>query len=536
VANSDYYENPITSWTNAHWVFVQNLKGIYDLHNHNPFDPTQTFQDYLSQVPEIQSLIQNLMNQNVRARALGAGWSFSKVGMTDGYILNQQFLKTWFPLNAQSVVPGINAPNFFLFQCGMSVHDVHMALAQYGKSLPVSGSSCGQSLIGAFTTGTHGSAFNGRPGTGAVQDAVRGLHLIVSPTRQVWLEPLSRPVVNDAFLAKLGINKSKDYIQDDDLFYSALNGLGGFGVVHGTLLEATDKFILDIYRQNANFDSLKNAITTFNFNGVDLGGASGDQLYHFEVMNNIFCSDKSQNAVVTVMTKTDQVTDPIDVPLSPTGEELPTLWAQITGMAPALVPLAVNKFISGSFPPILHKQGTLADQNPYITNVGPGSIVCSMAMDMKDCYDAMMICQNRNDSNIPVWYEFRFVPQVSAGKKVLAFQRFPQTCVFEIAGFGSANTLKYINDCLVEMDAAKINFTFHWGKYLPIDAAQTKYGYPQADLQFKLTPDKLVKIYQDGARDNVAVWKAQRLKLFGGDTNMMKFFENEVMDKLGLSV
>src|SRR5581483_6137435 len=151
---------------------------------------------------------QNLMDQKARARALGAGWSFSKVGATDGYLLNQQFLKTWFPLSPQSVVPGVDPQNHFLFQCGMSVHDVHTALASHGKSLPVSGSSCGQSLIGAFTTGTHGSGFNGAPGTGAVQGAVRGLHLIVSQGRQVWLEPKSKPVVNDAFLAKLQIQKA----------------------------------------------------------------------------------------------------------------------------------------------------------------------------------------------------------------------------------------------------------------------------------------------------------------------------------------
>jgi hypothetical protein len=534
---SDYYKNQITSWTNAHWVFIQTIQGLYDLHNHNPLDPTQALPDYLSQVGEIQGLIQSLINQKSRARALGAGWSFSKVGVpdNDGYILNSQFLKTWFPLNAQSVIAGINADNMFLFQCGMSIHDVHLALGQNGKSLPVSGSSCGQTLIGAFTTGTHGSAFNGRPGTGAVQDAVRGLHLIVSPTRQVWLEPQSRPVVNTAFLSKLGIGP-KDYIQDDDLFYSALNGLGAFGVVHGTLLEAVDEFYLDIYRTNAGFDSLKNAITTFNFNGVDMGGAAPADLYHFEVMNNIFASDKTKGAVVTVMSKTPTITNKIDIALSPDGEELPTLWAKITGLAPALVPLAINTFITGSYPPILHKQGTLADQNPFITNVGPGSVVCSMGIDMKDSYDAMMICQKLNTGNMPAWYEFRFIPQVSGSKKVLGFQRFAQTCIFEIAGFGSAEIVKYINDCLVMMEASGIKFTFHWGKYQPIDIATTKYGYPQAALQYQLTPAKLVAMYQDGSRDNVAVWKASRNKLFGGDQAMMKFFENDMMDKLGLSV
>ncbi len=531
MAGTHYFKNQVSSWTNAHWVYSQEIQGIYDFHNQAPFDQSQAFQNYVSQVGEIQSLIQELMAQKVRVRARGAGWSFSKVAATDGFMLNPQFLKTFFPLSPAHVVPGINNSNFFLFQCGMAVHDVHMALARHNKALPASGSSCGQSLIGAFTTGTHGSAFNGGPGTAALQDAVRGLHVVVGPNRHVWLAPQSNPVVTDVLIGNLGIQPA-DFIQDDDLFYSALNSLGGFGVIHGTLVEATDAFLLDASRYYTNFDSLKNAITSFDFTGVDLKGATKDQLYHFEVMNNIYCDDPNKRALVTIVTKTDKNTNPITVTMDPAGEELVGVIAAITGAAPAMVPPAINTFFAQHYPALDHATGTLADQNPYITNVGPGSIVCSLAMDMKYTYQAMQLCQALNTSNIPVWYEFRFVPKV---KGVLAFQKFDHTGIFEIAGFGSALVLKYINDSLVELEKNGIPFTFHWGKYLPLGPDQTKYGYPVGPFNFLLDHNKLTALYMDGTRDNVAVWKAQRQKLFGGDKDLMYLFSNDVMEKLGIA-
>ncbi len=529
---TDYFKKQITSWTNAHWVFTQAIKGMYELHNPNPFDTSKTLSDYLTQTSEIQGLIKDLIAQGARGRVLGAGWSFSKVAATEGYMLASQYLKTWFYLDPPYVLPGNKSENFFFFQCGMSIHDAQMALAQLNKTLPVSGSSCGQSFVGAFTTGTHGSAFNGGGvGMGALQDAVRGLHVIVGPDRHVWLGLQSNPIVTDLFVNKLGIKK-EDFLLDDDLFYSALNHLGGFGVIHGTLVEATDSFYLDASRYYADLNSLEKAMTEFDFTGIDLKGATPETLYHFEVMNNIYADDKTKTAVVTVMHKTKLNNNPIQNALDPSGEELVTTMAQLTGVAPMLVGPIVNTFFANHYPPINNQTGTLVDQNPYITNVGPGSIVCSIGMDMKNCFQAMRICQTLNNANIPVWYEMRYVPKV---KGVLAFQRFDRTCVFEIAGLGCDRVLKYINDALVEFETNKIQFTFHWGKYLPVGPEETKYGYPVDAFNFKLDGAKLVELYKDGARDNVAVWKAQRKKLFGGDPRLMDFFSNDLMKKLGIA-
>lgn len=525
MANTDFYKNNVTAWTNAHWVFTQPIKGIYDLHNAHPFDVNQTLGDYVGQVSEIQALLASIQAEGNRARALGAGWSFSKVAATDGYLLNPQFLKTWFPLGPQHVQADLNNQNFFLFQCGMSIHDVHMALMKHGKSLPVSGSSCGQSVIGAFTTGTHGSAFSGPPGTGALQDAVRGLHVIVSPNRHVWLAPKSNPVVTKDLTDKLGIAPA-DFLQDDDLFYSALNGLGGFGVIHATLLEVEDLFLLDASRYYTDFASLEKVMTTFDFTGVDTKGPQND-LYHFEVINNIYNKDKG--ALVTIMHKQPYKTGyaPITINPDPAGEELVSAMAQLTGALPAAVPLVINTFFGQHYPAFDHQLGTLVEQNPFISYVGPGSIVCSLAMDMKNCVQAMKLCQALNNTNIPVWYEFRFVPKVNG---VLAFQKFDHTCVMELAGLGSSTVLKYINDCLVELGANKIPFAFHWGKYMPLSVDQTKYGYP-GSLNYVLDAGALKDIYGTA----VDTWKTQRAKLFGGDAVWMKFFSNDLMDKLGLS-
>ena len=53
------------------------------------------------------------------------------------------------------------------------------------------GASNGQTIVGAMSTGAHGSSFD----VGAVQDYIIGMHLIVGPNRHIWLERKSAPVV-----------------------------------------------------------------------------------------------------------------------------------------------------------------------------------------------------------------------------------------------------------------------------------------------------------------------------------------------------
>src|SRR5690606_18289933 len=66
-------------------------------------------------------------------------------------------------------------------QGGITVYDLHRALMPHGLSLPTTGASCGQTLAGALSTGTHGSAIR----YGSMTEMVRGIHLVVGPDRSV---------------------------------------------------------------------------------------------------------------------------------------------------------------------------------------------------------------------------------------------------------------------------------------------------------------------------------------------------------------
>ncbi len=109
------------------------------------------------------------------------------------------------------------------------------------RSLKTSGASNGQTIVGCFSTGTHGSAID----TGSVPDFIVGMHIITGPGKHIWLERESYPVVSDAFIQKF---KTK-LVADDELFNAALVSFGSFGFIHGVMIETEDIYLLEMLSQ-----------------------------------------------------------------------------------------------------------------------------------------------------------------------------------------------------------------------------------------------------------------------------------------------
>src|SRR4029079_4308275 len=103
-------------------------------------------------------------------------------------------------LPAEDVASSAVDPSRLVFaQCGTSVRELSATLETHGLSLPTSGASNGQTICGAISTGTHGSARR----VGSMQDFILGLHLLADDGRHYWIERTSRPVVSQAFCQKL---------------------------------------------------------------------------------------------------------------------------------------------------------------------------------------------------------------------------------------------------------------------------------------------------------------------------------------------
>jgi hypothetical protein len=280
---------PITSWENAHQNFTHHFKANSSFKLRIPHSQ----QPYQDTTKNFQWLIQFALDNNIQLRALGNGWSFSEVAVCNGGIIDTKALRLTYNLKDSFVAPqylqnGKTANNLFFTECGVSIFDLDKKLEQESnpkRSLKASGASNGQSVAGATSTGTHGSAYN----VGAVHDSIVGLHIVVSPERHVWIEKKSNPVASDEFINWLGAEP----IKDDDMFNAAVVSFGSFGFIHGIMLETEPVFLLEEHRVgNIPYSqAMKHAMNTLDFTAIEdvlpfPANTPGKELYHFEIIIN----------------------------------------------------------------------------------------------------------------------------------------------------------------------------------------------------------------------------------------------------------
>ena len=215
---------PINQWTNKHENFTHQLVANASFTLWNP-PGSSARERYLSTTKNFQWLINHAIENDLKLRAMGKGWSFSKVGITNGGIIDTASLNFSFqPKRRQVSEHYTKAPeDLYFLQCGVAIYEINTRLSSKRpqRSIKASGASNGQTIAGALSTGTHGAAIN----VGAVHDAVVGLHIVTSEDKHVWLERKSYPVASQKFIEWL----DADLFADDDLFNAALVSFGSFG-------------------------------------------------------------------------------------------------------------------------------------------------------------------------------------------------------------------------------------------------------------------------------------------------------------------
>lgn len=457
-------------WRNKHLTFTQPIQRLIDIWNP---EGRPSVEGLKATVASLQLLIGDAAQQGVRLRALGSGWSFSRVAATDGWLLNTKPLNWVFPLSDRSLASAYSGePEALVFaQCGVSVLELNRYLQQRGRSLKASGASNGQTIAGALSTGTHGSAFD----VGAVQEQVVGLHLVVGSDRHVWLERASYPVVTDAFAEKLGA----EIIRDEDLFNAALVSFGSFGIIHGVLVETEPLFLLEAYRKRLPFDArLKQTITTLAFEGLDL--PHGDERpYHFELVFNPY--DLDEGVRTTVMYKR---------PYRPgypaptrglggfhPGDDAASFLGELTDSVPGSIPILMNQLLDQQYKPYDKRQGTLGEMfgNTAIRGKAAGS---ALGVPLDRALDTLEIMLDVHQANGPfgVVVALRFV---AGSDGLLAFTKFAPTCIVDLDGVLSDRTQRYYELAWAACEAQGIPFTLHWGKsneYLNVDRLRAVYG------------------------------------------------------------
>src|SRR6187402_1322665 len=333
-----------TQWTNRHDTFTQPINNLFHLINGNTGNG---FDDYNAMTEAIQSLLAKAIAENITIRALGGGWSFSNVAAAEGWILNTKMLNMIFPIRStQSLSPNYNGtPNNLLFaQCGNSIQELNDWLKKNKRSLKTSGASNGQTIVGCFSTGTHGSAID----TGSVPDFIVGMHIITGPDKHIWLERESYPVVSEGFIQKF---KTK-LVADDELFNAALVSFGSFGFIHGVMIETDDIYLLECYRKKTPIDDpFRHIMGTLDFSNANFIPNGNERPFHFQAVIDQY--DLAGGAYATIMYKRpykETYLPPVDdFNKAGPGDDLAAVIGIITDILPALTHKVVSAMVKKSY-------------------------------------------------------------------------------------------------------------------------------------------------------------------------------------------
>lgn len=499
------------SWTNRHETVDQVIDNLFDISNGATDDIVH---DYNATTKAIQEIIGKAIQQNKKLRALGGGWSFSEVSSTDGWLLNTKamnmLLEIRNPNNISTQYTG-SRQHLLFAQCGNSVQELNSYLKNTNRSLKTSGASNGQTIVGAFSTGTHGSAID----FGSTPDYILGLHLIISPDEHIWLEKASHPVVSDAFVVRL----QTKLIRDDDLFNAALVSFGSFGFIHGVMIETEDIYLLECYRQRYLLDAnLKHIMETLDFSSAHFLPHGNQRPFHFQVVVNQY--DLDDGAYVTVMYKrpyTDNYQAPIvDHDKAGPGDDVPAFLGKLTELVPVVTPFIVNNLIKTSFVTFSDVWGTSGE---IFTNMDTRGKLLSTAMaipvNLTNEVNDMLIELNEMHGPFSGIFSYRYIKKCPA---TLAFAKFDQSCIVELDGVESPTTRNFFNAVWNELEVRNIPHAFHWGKISNLNPAKLEKMYQQNISKWIKARNALLPV------SALEIFNTQSLKAWGLDTTLLRPF------------
>ncbi|MFG3422538.1 hypothetical protein [Micromonospora sp. NPDC048063] len=245
---------------------------------------------YPTSLPELIELCRD-REPDERFKAAGSHWALSRAAISD-----HTFIETHDPRNVHqamgrtliSVIPGClnrdyvermvqlgqDIPSYLVHvEAGKRIYQLYAELDQvidvgdpstlagyinrhfgdprYGGpwAFATLGGAGGQTVVGAFNTGTHGGDFDRPP----LADSVLAIHLVADGGKHYWIEAVdgNEPHLTDDFLMSLEFRTEElggaanfELIRDNNVFDAVLVSAGRFGVIYSVVLKAVPQYAL----------------------------------------------------------------------------------------------------------------------------------------------------------------------------------------------------------------------------------------------------------------------------------------------------
>ncbi|MCB0397112.1 MAG: FAD-binding protein [Flavobacteriales bacterium] len=246
---------------------------------------------------DLVQIIQEAESNGFKVRAVGSGHSFSDVAITSDYMISTHELKGFLPVDHEILKDTARNLNLVKVLAGTSVEEFNLALDGVDKAIINMGGIDHQTIAGAVSTGTHGSGIT----LPALPGMIKAVTMVVTGGEIHRIEPTDG--ITDP--AKYNAPKIK-LIQDDDIFYSIVVGLGAMGVVYSYTVEVRNMYWIREERVLSDWQTLKKQI----LDGTIHNGNDGKPLRAVMVRINPYKVKKNTDRTVLLIRHTEISDEP----------------------------------------------------------------------------------------------------------------------------------------------------------------------------------------------------------------------------------
>jgi hypothetical protein len=501
-------------WQNIHVTEKTNVKDLIDIDNSVSTGPQpKGFALLNNAAEEIDTLVQEASRNGTRIRALGSSWALTDIAITDGWLINTKLLNACFDISDryfETSYPDEKRPYLIVTQCGISVGELNIhlevtATAGFRRALKTAGIGAGQTIAGAISGNTHGSAIN----FGAMPDFVVGLQLVTGGGKSLWIERASEPVLNDEFTLKLHAQR----IRDDDVFNAAVVSFGAFGVITAVAIETDSVYHLRFPPVN----DIKHDALRYKLNNFKYDEPAG--LHHYEFVFDPYSKDEiAMEAIATKVT------------YEPGHDTPKPRWIIRNEHGFALGDMMPRWIVA--FPLLSARQKTAIQFKQYrrIAILGgaqgtPGQLFTATITYLEG-YTESAIAVSISDAarmieistdvikamKLPAICQVRIV---HPSRALFGFTYLgPKSAVFEFGLINDSSFEAFEKTLAGSLNSAGIPYTLHWSKNSGIDHQQ------------------LITMY---GTTRVTTWRNARKQVFNCDTSLMRVFENDHLVRAGLA-
>jgi L-gulono-1,4-lactone dehydrogenase len=226
------------------WANAQKTRGIEPAYRGHP-----------KSLEDLVELVGRAEAERVGIRSTGSGHSFSDVALSRGYLLSPRCLDAVLELDQSQLKPAMARVPLLRVESGIVLHELNRELEKRGLALTNMGSYDAQTIVGAATTGTHGSGL----GFGPIASQIRSIEIVTKGAEVLKVEPnngITDPRKFPGYIATAHGQVAARLVQDDDRFNAIAVSMGCMGVIYSVVLEPVPRFWLREVRTPTTWSAL----------------------------------------------------------------------------------------------------------------------------------------------------------------------------------------------------------------------------------------------------------------------------------------